>query len=77
MEDVTLGQILHHIRDRLIYLFDMFGDRAYYLELMVFTSPNQTAFIHVKYSLATRCPTNTTLRKIGRRSVRMIRYSTK
>ncbi len=33
MEDVTLGQILHHIRDRLIYLFDMFGDRAYYLEL--------------------------------------------
>ena len=33
MADVTLGQILHHIRDRLIYLFDMFGDRAYYLEL--------------------------------------------
>lgn len=33
MEDVTLGQILHHIRDRLIFLFDMFGDRAYYLEL--------------------------------------------
>ena len=33
MEEVTLGQILHHVRDRLIYLFDMFGDRAYYLEL--------------------------------------------
>ncbi len=33
MEEVTLGQILHHIRDRLIYLFDVFGDRAYYLEL--------------------------------------------
>lgn len=33
MEEVTLRQILHHIRDRLIYLFDMFGDRAYYLEL--------------------------------------------
>ena len=33
MSDVTLGQILHHNRDRLIYLFDMFGDRAYYLEL--------------------------------------------
>ena len=33
MADVTLGQILHHIRDRLIYLFDLFGDRAYYLEL--------------------------------------------
>ena len=33
MADVTLGQILHHIRDRLIYLFDLFADRAYYLEL--------------------------------------------
>lgn len=33
MERVTLGQIIHRLRDRLIYLFDMFGDRAYYLEL--------------------------------------------
>lgn len=33
MEQVTLGQIIHNKRDRLIYLFDMFGDRAYYLEL--------------------------------------------
>lgn len=33
MDSVTLGQILHKRRDRLIYLFDMFGDRAYYLEL--------------------------------------------
>lgn len=33
MEDVCLGQIIHNQRDRLIYLFDMFGDRAYYLEL--------------------------------------------
>ena len=33
MAEVTLGQILHHIRDRLIYLFDLFADRAYYLEL--------------------------------------------
>lgn len=33
MESVTLGQIIHKHRDRLIYLFDMFGDRAYYLEL--------------------------------------------
>ncbi len=33
MERVTLGQILHRRRDRLIYLFDLFGDRAYYLEL--------------------------------------------
>lgn len=33
MEKVTLGQIIHNRRDRLIYLFDLFGDRAYYLEL--------------------------------------------
>lgn len=28
MESVTLGQIIHNNRDRLIYLFDIFGDRA-------------------------------------------------
>lgn len=33
MESVTLGQVIHNRRDRLIYLFDMFGDRAYFLEL--------------------------------------------
>lgn len=33
MEQVTLGQIIHNSRDRLIYLFDLFGERAYYLEL--------------------------------------------
>lgn len=33
MEAATLGQIIHNKRDRLIYLFDLFGDRAYYLEL--------------------------------------------
>lgn len=33
MERVTLGQIIHNTRDRLIYLFDLFGDRAYFLEL--------------------------------------------
>ena len=33
MESVTLGQIIHNNRDRLIYLFDLFGDRAYFLEL--------------------------------------------
>ncbi|MBE6182372.1 MAG: plasmid pRiA4b ORF-3 family protein [Rikenellaceae bacterium] len=33
MEEVVLGQIIHNNRDRLIYLFDLFGDRAYYLEL--------------------------------------------
>lgn len=33
MDRVTLGQIVHNNRDRLIYLFDLFGDRAYFLEL--------------------------------------------
>lgn len=33
MDRVTLGQIIHNRRDRLIYLFDLFGERAYYLEL--------------------------------------------
>lgn len=34
MDGVTLGQIIHNNRDRLIYQFDMFGDRAYFLELV-------------------------------------------
>lgn len=33
MDAVTLGQIIHNHRDRLIYQFDMLTDRAYYLEL--------------------------------------------
>lgn len=33
MSEVTLGQIIRRNRDRLIYLFDLFGDRAYFLEL--------------------------------------------
>lgn len=33
MDRVTLGQIIHRNRDRLIYLFDLFNDRSYYLEL--------------------------------------------
>ena len=33
MEETTLGQIIHNHRDRLIYLFDMFADRAFYIEL--------------------------------------------
>lgn len=32
MDSVSLDQIIHKYRDRLIYLFDMFGERAYYLE---------------------------------------------
>jgi len=33
MDSVVLGQLMHRLRDRLIYVFDMFGNRAYYLEL--------------------------------------------
>ena len=33
MADITLGQLIHNNRDRLIYQFDLMGDRAYYLEL--------------------------------------------
>lgn len=32
MDKISLGQIIKKNRDRLIYLFDPFGDRAYYLE---------------------------------------------
>lgn len=34
MAEVTLGQLIHQNRDRLIYQFDLIGDRAYYLELV-------------------------------------------
>lgn len=34
MEKVVIGQVIHKNNDRLIYLFDMFGDRAMYLELI-------------------------------------------
>lgn len=34
MENYTLGQILKHKGDRLIYVFDAFEDRAMFLELM-------------------------------------------
>lgn len=34
MADVALGQIIHHLGDRLIWVFDQLADRAYYLELV-------------------------------------------
>ncbi|MBO5759238.1 MAG: hypothetical protein J6R31_04270 [Rikenellaceae bacterium] len=34
MGDVVLGQILHNNRDRLIYMFDMLAERAFYLEVV-------------------------------------------
>ncbi len=33
MEKAVLGQLFHRNRDRLIYQFDIFGDRSYYIEL--------------------------------------------
>lgn len=52
MEKVVLGQLIHENHDRLIWLFDMFADRAYYLELIEakFAEPNvdypRTLFAH-------------------------------
>ncbi len=44
MEQTTLREIMTHIGDRLVYQFDLFGNRAYYLELMdvVSAEPNFT-----------------------------------
>ena len=33
MASVTLSQVVHHNRDRLIFLFDLLGERALFLEL--------------------------------------------
>lgn len=33
MKDVILGQIIRQKRDRLIFMFDIFADRSYFLEL--------------------------------------------
>ncbi len=42
MEGVQLSQILTHLHDRLIYLFDIFGNRAYYMELVEATQTKET-----------------------------------
>ncbi|MBO5692768.1 MAG: hypothetical protein J6R74_02365 [Tidjanibacter sp.] len=34
LEKIVLGQLIHNNHDRLIWLFDMFADRAYYLEMI-------------------------------------------
>lgn len=41
MESVTLGQIIRTMDDRLIWVFDMFGDRAYFLELIEPKQPEE------------------------------------
>lgn len=39
MGEVLVGQAIRRIHDRLIWLFDMFGNRAYYLEVMDAAQP--------------------------------------
>ena len=53
MSDVILGQIIHKDKDRLIYLFDMMADRAFFLELVAAskTAPG-TKYPHVTASEA-------------------------
>ena len=34
MGDVLVGQVIRRLHDRLIWLFDMFANRAYYLEVL-------------------------------------------
>lgn len=40
MDRVTLGQLLHRLHDRLIFVFDPFNDRALYLELTEARTPD-------------------------------------
>ena len=40
MDSVLLGQVVRHNRARLIYLFDMFAERAFYIELVGSAEPN-------------------------------------
>ena len=42
MENVSLDQLLHHNRERLIYLFDQLNNRALYLELTEAKKPEPT-----------------------------------
>lgn len=44
MDKVTLGEIIKRDKARLIYLFDPFGDRAYYLELSCVFAEAASAF---------------------------------
>lgn len=39
MSEVLVGQVIRRIHDRLIWLFDMFANRAYYLEVMDAVQP--------------------------------------
>ena len=39
MNEVLVGQVIRRIHDRLIWLFDMFANRAYYLEVLDAVQP--------------------------------------
>lgn len=41
MEEAVLADILHHLHDRLIYIFDPFTQRAYYIELIETKEPQK------------------------------------
>lgn len=48
MEQVTLGEHLSELNQRMIYLFDFFSDRAFFIELIEMSdavSPRETPFI--------------------------------
>ncbi len=48
MEQTTLGEHLHVVNQRMIYVFDFFSDRAFFIELIETsddTSPRKTPFI--------------------------------
>lgn len=55
MEKVTLGQIIHKNKDRLIYVFDLFGDRALFMEL-ISTLPQQQEVSYPVTSLSEEEP---------------------
>ena len=48
MDQTTLGEHLHELNERMIYIFDFFSDRAFFIELIETsdeTSPKETPFI--------------------------------
>ena len=48
MEQVTLEEYLHELNQRMIYLFDFFSDRAFFIELIEMSdklSPRDTPFV--------------------------------
>ncbi len=58
MSEVSLRQVLHYVHARLSYQFDLFADRAYYLELTdVAKAAPSTSYPRELFATA-RSPTN-------------------